>query len=526
MSRASSIGSPISKTTSTAEATASQTQTNVFLRAVVVEMLNDPSYYDDEELLGIFNNISNQGILTGNPAAPPFDEEADDPVEMLRYLRNSLLVKIVNSGAAKADDKLTLCFPFFPPHLQLPVKAGEQVWIMSELPGQEMKYLYWMCRITAPGFTDGINYTHLDRQILPAPTDVTASFPNGDGTPSHFTLPDADSYDQVVDGSSAEISFAPEPVPRLTRRMGDLVLQGSNNALILLSDDRGWGAEEDPAGSETSNASKSEEELTRTFAGSIDIVAGRGRFLGDVDEDPSGTAPRVIENAREYEETDKYFTNPIEGDPDFVTDSSRAYVSMNTNGDAKLGLEEGTTLPTPFEGEYPQVEDSPYVILKSDNIRIVARKDEDNDINGSIRIVKEGAIDEDLATIIISPDGNVQISGKQIFIGRHGDDSGVDAGDGPGNAEPYMRFSDFKAYMEATLDAIDQKIEALGSDFNTFSSNLSSLNLVPTMLGPQANPGVALATATPTTGFDAEGSTISDRKDEMDPIKSTRVFGE
>ena len=415
MSRAAAIGSSVSKTTSTAEASASQKPSSVFLRAVVVEMLNDPSYYSDEELLEIFNNISNPGILTGNPAVPPFDEEAGDTVETLRYLipRNSLLIKIVTAGAAKSETKSTLCFPFFPPHLQLPVKPGEQVWVMSERPGQEMKYLYWMCRITAPGFTDGINYTHLDRQILPAPTDVTASFPNGDGTPPHFTLPEPDSYDVIVDESSAEISFSPEPVPRLTRRIGDLVLQGSNNTLILLSDDRGWGSGESPATSETSNASKTVEETQRTLAGSIDVVAGRGRFLADVDVDPVGTAPRVIENSREQDETDKYFINPVEGDPDFVSDSSRVYVSMNTDGDLKLGL---TYPPVDLIPVLPVIA-SPYVIVKSDEVRIVARQDTINGINGSIKIVKEGTDGIDKAVIIMQPDGTIMIDGPKIVLG-------------------------------------------------------------------------------------------------------------
>ena len=534
MSKASTIGSSTSRS-SAATANANQTPSTTFIRAVVVELLNDPSYYTDDELLEKFNNIANPGVLTGNPQKPPFSEEAGDPIESLRYLipRNSLLVKIVNAGAAKAEDKSTLCFPFFPPYLQFPVKPGEQVWVVSERPTQEMIYLYWMCRITGPGFVDDINYTHLDRQILPAPTAVTASFPNGDGTPAHFTLPNVDDYDTIVNDSTSGLSFNPEPVPRLSRRPGDLVLQGSNNTLILMSDDRGWGADEDPAGSETSNASKTEEEIEKILAGSIDVVAGRGRFLTEpeVDADPVGTSPIVIENAREEQETGKYFINPIEGDPDFVNDSSRVYVSMNTSGDEKFGLTESETIPTPFDGAYEPHNDQPYVILKSDNIRIIARKNEEADpeINGSIRIVKEGAPDDDLATIMITPEGNVQISGKQIFIGRVSDDGGTSAIEdvgGPGTSEPYMRFSDFKAYMEATLDAIDQKIEALGSDFSTFCTTLDAANLTTTMLGPQKNAGIISACIEPTAGFDGEGSTISDRKDEMDPIKSTRVFGE
>jgi len=516
--------SSINRTETINKQLADKVYTNIFLRGIVVEMFNDPSYYSDDELVEIYNSISNKRILTGNPIIRQLDTTNSDEIETLRYLipRNSLLVRVPNINI----DELVLCFPFFPPHIQMPIKAGEVVWVMTERPELELKYLYWMCRITAPGFVDDLNYTHLDRQIFPAPNSVSASFPNGGETQTTRTLPSPEGYEEIVKTSSAGLSFQPESVPRLTRRMGDLVLQGSNNSLILLSDDRGWGADETPSNSETSNASKTDEELEKAFAGSIDIVTGRGRFIGDVDEDPANTSSKVIENSREEEETNKYYTNPIEGDPNFVTDSSRVYVSMNTNGDAKLGFEEGTTLPTPFDGEYPQFEDSPYVILKSDNIRIVARKDEDNDINGSIRIVKEGATDEDLATIIITPDGDVQISGARIFIGRHGDDGGADAGDGPGNAEPYMRFSDFKAYMEDTLKAIDDKINGIASDVGTFATTVMVGGPVPTMLGPQMNPVLISGGGSLMSAMQMAPSDTSITDVDMDPIKSTRVFGE
>ena len=513
--RASSIGSPVSRTSSTATLQASQRPETTFMRAVVVELLNDPSYYTDEELIEIFNNLSNPKILTGNPQIPPFSEDDGDKAEKLRYLipRNSLLVNIVNAGAAKSESKLTLCFPFFPPYMQFPVKPGEQIWVMSERPSQEMTYLYWVCRITAPGFTDDVNYTHLDRQILPTPAE-DPQFPNGDGTAAHYTMPDEDSFDTIVDDSSSGLSFTAEPVPRLTKRPGDLVLQGSNNTLILMSDDRGWGSDENPADSETSNASKTEEEISRVLAGSVDVVAGRGRFLGDPDSDPELTAPRVVANTRDNDETDKYFTNPVEGDPDFVNDSSRVYVSMNSNGDEKLGLVEGDTIPTPLEGSYDAHNDEPYVIMKSDNIRIVARKNEDKDINGSIRIVKEGATDEDLATIMITPEGNVQISGAKIFIGRAGDDGGTGAVDG---AEPYMRFSDFKTYMDATLDAVAADIKSLADAVSELKNTVTPGYGGP---DPACIAASSLASAWASTNIDGQKDTA------MDDIMSKRIFGE
>jgi hypothetical protein len=517
MGRAQDIGSSQSR------ATTNRTQQSggsggPFLRAVVIDLISDPSYLTDDELTALFSEISNPGILSGNASVPAFDPEVDD-VAKLRVLipRNTLKVQIVTDGAGKGTLTPSLCFPFFSPHIQFPVKPGEQIWVYNDNPGSP--YFYWMSRIVGPGFVDDINYTHLDRQILPGAEGVEPAFPNGDGTQANRTIGIDDTYETIVAESASGLSFTPETVPRFTRRPGDLALQGSNNTLILMSDDRGWGADESPGDSETSNASKTDEERERVLAGSIDVVAGRGRFLADPGSDPSNTSPKSVDNARGETETDKFFLNPTEGDPDFVRDSSRVYVSMNTDGDAKLGLEEGDTLPTAFEGEYPQSENEPFVIMKSDNVRIVARKDDDNGINGSIRIVKEGSANEDLATIMITPEGNIQISGAKIFIGRAGNDGGSGAVDG---AEPYMRFSDFEAYMNDTLDKIAGDIEDLAGIVETATGGVGgAANVTPGYGGP--NPALATANGQ-IAGYSASGT--KGQKDQMDDIKSERIFGE
>ena len=515
MGRAQDIGSSQSKAT-TNNGRRPPSGSAPFLRAVVIDLISDPAYLTDEELSELFGEISNPGILSGNASVPAYDPDVDD-VSKLRVLipRNTLKIQIVTDGAGKGTLSPSLCFPFFSPHVQLPIKPGEQVWIYNDNPGSP--YLYWMSRIAGPGFVDDINYTHLDRQILPSAEGIEPSFPNGDGTQANRTIGIDDTYETIVDESASGLSFTPETVPRFTRRPGDLALQGSNNTLILMSDDRGWGADESPGDSETSNASKTDSERQRSLAGSIDAVAGRGRFLADPGSDPSNTSPKSVENTRDETESDKFFVNPTEGDPDFVRDSSRVYISMNTDGDAKLGLSEGDTLPTPFEGEYPQVEAEPFVIMKSDNVRIVARKDDDNGINGSIRIVKEGSANEDLATIMITPEGNIQISGSKIFIGRAGNDGGADAGEGPGSSEPYMRFSDFEAYMNETLDKIAGDIESLASTV----SGVNNGNATPGFGGP--NPSLV------TVSLEAQlyqASGTKGQKDQMDNIKSERIFGE
>jgi len=179
--------------------------------------------------------------------------------------------------------------------------------------------------------------------------------------------------------------------------------------------------------------------------GAIDIVVGRGRVHNgseaNVDVPPADTRPRIIKNTRDSFETDK---NPgldntkapegsaqsdaPEGDPDFLHDASRIYMSMKTDPDTLFGLsypdqpEAGTVVaPTP---------ESSAVIFKSDQVRIIARKDSDNGINGSIRIIKEGAGDADRATIVIQPDGSIMIDGPKIIIGDGREDADGQNGEG------------------------------------------------------------------------------------------------
>lgn len=483
MGRAQDIGSSQSR------ATTNRTQQSggsggPFLRAVVIDLISDPSYLTDDELTALFSEISNPGILSGNASVPAFDPEADD-VAKLRVLipRNTLKVQIVTDGAGKGTLTPSLCFPFFSPHIQFPVKPGEQIWVYNDNPGSP--YFYWMSRIVGPGFVDDINYTHLDRQILPGAEGVEPAFPNGDGTQANRTIGIDDTYETIVAESASGLSFTPETVPRFTRRPGDLALQGSNNTLILMSDDRGWGADESPGDSETSNASKTDEERERVLAGSIDVVAGRGRFLADPGSDPSNTSPKSVDNARGETETDKFFLNPTEGDPDFVRDSSRVYVSMNTDGDAKLGLE----FPSIDGTDVSAVEQSPFVIVKSDEIRIVARKDGDNDINGSIKIVKEGEEGEDKAVIVIQPDGSILISGPKVSIGTGDtDDTQVLIGN-DSSADHLVKGETLEEKLNALVDKLDGHTH-------------------PTAVGPTGPPVAADGPQVFPRGFDASFSEV------------------
>ena len=219
----------------------------ILYKAVVVEFLNDPSFYNKEYLEEIFGN--------------DIEDEDNDPNQTRRISnkeaivgapRNSCVVRPISSGYDKANAPI-LAYPFFPPHLCFPVKPGEQVWLITETPDSLGALPLWLCRVPEPLQVDDINFTHGDRKLV-AKTSLTTSeklesessenvlptFPNGDGlsagatslkiTPGNnkeTTFPDQDNtYDIVVSESTSYLNFTPEEVPRLTKRPGDFVLQG------------------------------------------------------------------------------------------------------------------------------------------------------------------------------------------------------------------------------------------------------------------------------------------------------------
>ena len=522
----------------------------VLYKAVVVEYLNDLSIYTPEYLATTFGS--------------EIEDEENDPNAALRVSnpqflasvpRNACIVRPVSAGYDKAQ-KPILSYPFFPPHMCFPTKPGEQVWLIAETPTSIGELPMWMFRVPSTLQVDDINFTHDDRKLNTA-TSLTTSeklegseedgspipgFPNGTGRSASETslkpelgnnketeFADQDnSYDVIVANSVSYTNFTPEEVPRLTKRPGDLIFQGSNNTAIILGEDRGWNPEEDPTSAEASNATIGYEDLPG-FKGTVDIVVGRGRFFADeliaettadaTGDDPEFTQPRLVANERKdgvsYIEVDKNPAAnqldpvPPEGDPDFVRDCSRVYVSMKTSGDKNFGISNtavSDSMATGIDSAIEDIDDSPYVVLKSDEVRIIATKNEDNDINGSIRIVKQGTKDDDLATITILPDGVIQISGSKIYLGRSTDDGGVGGGPAAGESQPYVKYQELEDLWNAFMDEM--------------SSFCDTLNTHTTPGYGAPSPQILSAAAT------LKANIASSHKPDIANVQSERIFGE
>lgn len=522
--------------------------TGPFSRGIVYEVLGDPSRLTESEISFLASSLS------GGPDV------------LKRAPRNSIIVQPVTGPGSNVSAERLLCYSFFPPHFSMPIKPGEQCWFMMENPGSTSTYGYWICRVSEPDFVDDINFTHSDRRFelyvdkgqvqqsanflgdsegeqtnpydglkdpgkIPGPPD----FNNGplDDEDADPTLPqgpnDPNPFDKIIVDSLSAKSFRFEAVPRFTKRVGDLVIQGSNNALICLGQDRGWNKQTRPDSAQHSNAYSDVNNSgypinpVPQYCGTIDIVAGRGKFHKNENPNPDSqvikdTQPRVILNSRGLIEVDKNSASytkdtirssissnradrPQEGDPDLLSDASRIYVSMRTDADTNFGISEDY-ITEPFFGELPSVFQSPFVVIKSDEVRIIARKDpERGNINGSIRIIKEGETDNDAASIYLMPSGTVQISGSRIYLGRPGE------GTGPGEkgSEPYVKYSELEALLNRTFDNIDKFCQVLSTHTTPGYGSPS----------PQILQGAA----------ELQGQVIQ-RKQEIERLKSTRVFGE
>ena len=542
-----------------AQDTASPNQ--ILLRAVVVDVLYDLAVFPDEDMEEMKALIDAPDLLESAP-------------------RNSIIARVITGGADKkapdAKENITeeetekakenketvpekekvgevgvLAYPFFPPHLCMPLKPGEQVWLITDSSDVPSKIMYWMCRITEPDHIDDINYTHGDRKFASSTADKTSKekadaavtseqqlaleqmdpddpnfpddsgqapddsipfdlnkdlfddrifgFPNGTGEPDGFSLKEELAYEDIVNISEAYKQFRPQAVPRFTKRPGDLVLQGSNNTLICLGEERGWKKDDEPSASETSNATEPDTTVNdrkESVWGSIDLVAGRGRYdyrvlkqekiFTDISDEPFPTAPRVIttsvhpDQGREaYVEVNKNplasdnaeknrKDNPTEGDPDFFADAARIVVSHSSNVDVNFNISTpGETLPTPIGETYGQLEiineqnHPSSIAAKADEIRIIARKlaahepvEAAPEINGSIRLIKEGTPGEDMATILMLPDGTIQISGSRIVIGRNTADGGAGTGPGEGESQPYVKYQQLEELLTQTMEDI------------------------------------------------------------------------
>ena len=473
--------------------------------------------------------------VTVEDVASREDDPKIDQIEILKAPNNSLIVREVAS-----PNEPLVAYPFFPAHLMLPVRTGDHVWTFT-IGGQ----LYWMCGKVHNSEVDDLSATWAERAQGSKPGQDNTAEQQERASSGTLVLPRVKSPIELAITSTQESAEAstsdppvrffddvisekrkhvPEVVPRFKKRPADLAIQGSNNTLISLGTDRGFKKEDSIDPTTPSSAFDSPE----AYRGTIDIVTGRGRYIPKVASDaevignkPLRTAPPTIMNEYGDMEVDKDpianeiadAENRSEGDPDFGFDASRIYISSKTKIDENFSLSEHySQIPAVLgAGEaVPENVEAAAIAIKSDEIRIIARKhvaedhfkDEGSgddlrsaeavDVNGSIKIIKEGTRDgtnghsttdgNGAAVIMIQPDGTIMIDGPTVVIGSGREESNG-AGDqvfiGTGATEPIVLGTQLHTLLDTFF-----------TDLKTFLSTKFDTHIHPTGVGPSGPPTV------------------------------------
>jgi len=403
-----------------------------FFRMIILEVIPDPTIIDENKL-DYWNNVIGVSNIMLAKSAP----------------RNSIIGQRIKTGVEEISRPM-IVFPFFPSHIALPCKPGEMVWTMFEDPNAKFKEIaFWFCRIAEPHFVDDVNHTHHPRQLdttfaqgtIQKAQGLTPIYEmrNGKVVTSADGTRSVQQGSETIDSDNEEIfenfitqnDVSPmmhyESVPRFKKRPGDVALEGSNNTLVVLGTDRAGPIAGYSSGPGLKTTIPSND--LQGFAGSIDIVAGRGMSV-ETGGYPVSTT-RIIDGEELKKEITKAEeeTSPFEGDPDFFLDRSRVLVSQRTMTDKNFFLSSALEAMGVADSENGDAS----VVIKSDKVRIIARSDISFVVTSFVPISSEDGRSEhkvedadnnNWASITIKANGDIVFTpSKDGYVKLGGDDA-------------------------------------------------------------------------------------------------------
>lgn len=428
---------------------ASRSKIAPFRKAIILETILEPCMISTERE-NYYNcyNILNSKLLRFAP-------------------KNSYIAKMVSTeeDAGYLEQHYSyILAPFFPPHLSLPCKAGEVVWVYDDGTTASENFKYWVCRVTTKNFVEDLNYTHFPREYDTGNKDVKNSeedrevkhtFENGtteynsstkqvdttkkitfldtsfinsfikngigtiknkyvdlktdefDSMQSYLSNP----YRYVVELSDASKMVNYEAVPSFLKRPSDMVLEGSNNNLIVFGLENSYCRykikrnnliSRNTATSEVIAGNPTEQKYN---TGVIDILTGIRNNKYDIDVVINDLGKRELQKfplSNNKRLKPNLTPRPdLTATPTFRNTKSRLYVSQNTIPDEILdvSLEEpddhieeadddyifyrnlekivsyNNNVFGPVDGNINKSESRAAIIQSSDSLRYVARKD-------------------------------------------------------------------------------------------------------------------------------------------------------
>ena len=224
-----------------------------FLTGIVNDVISNPyTYFRKEVDVEGDQNVTVGDILSGRRKIKDINVGLKNKELVDSAPINSIIAQVIDPGASTKDGSLpVLCYPFFPPHMSLPLKPGEYVWLIEcDVKGSKM--YYWMCRQVGTIHVDDVNFTNMERiastEIAQEKYDKSEKTkkPSDELLQQSATLNRAPnssnsntSFDRLFGNSNAFRSeFTGEPVPRMVKDCADLLLQGSNNAGIHITTEK------------------------------------------------------------------------------------------------------------------------------------------------------------------------------------------------------------------------------------------------------------------------------------------------
>lgn len=418
----------------------------VFFRGLVVDILNSTA------ATAVTNETSTANKLLVTSEA------------MKNFPRNTAIVKPISEGAGKRSNTKVVCYPFFSSHICMPLKLGEYVWFIYENNENKGSIAYWLSRVSEPNHVEDVNYTFAARTYTqPTQKPKKKSSDKFDGVTVEgdevqtfsWESPTSDPTEMANLVELARKSSRFEPVPRYTKRPGDLVLQGSNNSLIMLGEERGHWVPNQYLLTSANNPS----DGIQPGQPAIDIVVGRGSKTGGIGTVGlttgtfGATKGKSIKNEFGINELDKRENSEIEGDAHFRVDATRIYLTANSSNvnssfhpDQLLGIS-----PPEAPGRSEPVGNEPgaFAVVKSDQLRFVVSD------NGSIRIVKDPTAGKNNGSaIMMYKDGELQLAARRLNLTSY---------ETEGATQPYVRYQELLSFLNSLLD-----------DINLFCSTLAT----------------------------------------------------
>ena len=483
---------------------------------IVVEVISDPkSFFSNRQTISNFYESIEEEQK--NSSATYHSEE-----NLIHKIpKNSIVCKLIDNGKDLYAKKNIVCFPFFSPHVALPIKPGEHVWILEELFDDFPRY-YWMSRKHSAYYNDNINVSSHEREIeIYSNSSLSRgidAFTKEEINEMH-SFPNAKSNNNFAVSKSQKKELTNEPVPEVVKKCGDLTFQGSNNTLIHLTTEKFMTPGDiNRRYDKTLFAAGSinDDSIRTPMSPAIDIcVLRKKKHLVELSKKlQENTEPlrhqigeknilALIKNSRDGETSienyeinkfdEDYYSNK---DKDPTNCGSRLYMSNNCDIDSVFNVADYEENVENLFNQYGGAT----LVGYSEHIRMIAEGEE-----STFRVVKK--LPEGSSTFLeIDNDGTVKIGSKKGNVESEGGVPGL---------QPFVKGDELQNSLNRILAIIDSIAKTIKD--NTIPG---LTNITPGYSGP--NPGLTkLGKAMPSII-----SEIESIKEDLPRFKSSLIKGE